>query len=38
MIKKRYTLRDAINCRESKEYVQKIFRSIKDVNFIIFQI
>ena len=38
MIKKRYTLRDTANRRESREYAQTILRSIKDIDFIIFQI
>ena len=33
MIKKKYTLRNAINHREFREYVQKMIRLIKDVDF-----
>ena len=32
LFNERYTLRDAINRREFRKYVQKIFRLIKDVN------
>ena len=34
LIQQRYTLRDAIAHRESREYVQKIIRLIKNVDMI----